>query len=215
MPSMSNKKSTQDFLEIDQIREGVLVLKNTNLRGVLMVSSINFALKSVEEQRSIIYQFQNFLNSLDFTCQIVCQSRRLNITGYLDKIKDLEEKQVNPLLKEQTADYRSFLENLIETQDVLLKKFFVIVPYSGTDIHIPKITSSKDNSSPQLTEESFQRHKSQLWQRMEFIALGLRGCNLQSIPLTTAELIELFWSLHHIKEAKTGYYPDLPQEIIN
>ena len=83
--------STQQFLEIDQIKEGLLVLKNRSLRAVMMVSSLNFALKSEEEQSSIISAFQSFLNSLDFSCQIVIQSRRLNITGYLDGLKALEE----------------------------------------------------------------------------------------------------------------------------
>ena len=81
--------STQQFLEIDQIREGMLILKNKALRAVMMVSSLNFALKSDDEQTSIIYQFQEFLNSLDFSCQILIQSRRLNITGYLDKLKEV------------------------------------------------------------------------------------------------------------------------------
>ena len=87
------KLSTQNFLEIDQIREGVLVLKDKSLRGILMVSSLNLALKSEEEQDATIYQYQSFLNSLDFSCQIIVQSRRLNITGYLERLKELEKKQ--------------------------------------------------------------------------------------------------------------------------
>ena len=94
---MAKERTTQGFLEIDQIRNGVIILKNKTLRGVLLVSSTNFALKSIEEQDSIIYQFQNFLNSLDFSCQMLCQSRRLNITGYVEKLKELEEKQTNKL----------------------------------------------------------------------------------------------------------------------
>ena len=83
------ENATQAFLEIQDIREGVLILKNTGIRGILMVSSINFALKSEEEQTAIIYAFQSFLNSLDFFCQIVVQSRNINITPYLDSLKDL------------------------------------------------------------------------------------------------------------------------------
>jgi len=89
------KASTQDFLEIDQIREGVIVLKSKALRGILMISSLNFALKSTEEQETIIYQFQNLLNSFDFSVQIVIQSRKMNITGYLDQIEALRDKQTN------------------------------------------------------------------------------------------------------------------------
>lgn len=210
---MPEKLSTQQFLEISQVRDGVMILKNKTLRGVLIVSSINFALKSVEEQNSIVYQFQNFLNSLDFQTQILCQSRKLNITGYLDKLKSLEENQSNELLKKQTTDYRKFIADIVENQDILLKNFFVVVPYSTIEVTGLTIPGKKDES-PQLTEEAFQRCKNQLWQRMEFIALGLRRCGLQAIPLTTPEIIELLWSLHHPKEAEIGYFPEFPQDLI-
>ncbi|MBZ1356647.1 MAG: hypothetical protein KY054_02655 [Candidatus Nealsonbacteria bacterium] len=210
---MAEKTSTQQFLEINQIRDGVMILKNKTLRGVLIVSSVNFALKSVEEQNSIIYQFQDFLNSLDFSTQILCQSRKLNITGYLDKINFLEENQTNEMLRAQTKEYKNFIQNIVANQDILIKNFFVIIPYAtieATGLTIP----GKKKESPQLTEEVFQRCKSQLWQRMEFAALGLRRCGLQAVPLTSPELIELFWSLHHPKESETGYYPEFPQELI-
>jgi len=99
-----SESATQAFLEVQDIREGVLLLKNNEIRGILMVSSINFALKSEEEQTAIVYAFQNFLNSLDFFCQIVIQSRNINITPYLDSLKDLEVKQTNQLLKELRKD---------------------------------------------------------------------------------------------------------------
>ncbi|MCH8986791.1 hypothetical protein IIA94_01335 [Patescibacteria group bacterium] len=108
------RNSTQSFLEVQDVREGTLVLKDRSIRGVMMVSSQNFALKSVEEQDAIIFQFQNFLNSLDFSLQIVSQSRRLNITGYLDGLKQLEEAQTNELLKQQTTSYRQFIDELVK-----------------------------------------------------------------------------------------------------
>jgi hypothetical protein len=212
------KLSTQSFLEFEQIKEGVLILKNKTLRGVLMVSSLNFALKSDEEQSAIIYQFQSFLNSLDFSCQILIQSRRLNVTGYLEKLEGLEKKQENELLKVQTAEYRKFIESLVKEGAIMTKNFYVIIPYYGLyeeqmiaagkrlfKARAPKIST--------FTEEEFQRWKTQLWQRMEFLALGLRRCGLRAIPLTTPELIELFWGLHHPKEAEFGYYPEIPPEL--
>ena len=199
---------TQQFLEIEKIREGVVVLKNKSLRGVIMASSLNFALKSEEEQNAIIYQFQNFLNSLDFSTEIVVQSRILNITGYLDKLKEMEEKQENELLKFQTAEYQKFIRELIAGGQILSKNFFIIVPFT-----LLEIPGMKKEKSQILTEEQFQRAKSQLWQRMEFVALGLRRCGLQCIPLNTTELIELFWSLYHPEEAEVGYYPEIPPEL--
>ncbi|MFA5355206.1 MAG: hypothetical protein WC302_00490 [Candidatus Paceibacterota bacterium] len=204
------KASTQQFLEIEQIREGVTLLKNKSLRGVLMVSSLNFALKSPEEQEATIYEFQDFLNSLDFSIEIVIQSRKLNITGYLDKLEEIAKKQTNELLKIQIVEYRKFIEELISGGQILSKTFFVVVPF--TLITIPGF--NKQKLGQETTEEQFQRSKSQLWQRMEFVVMGLRRCGLQCSPLNTSELIELFWGLYHPDDAEVGYYPELPPEFI-
>lgn len=209
--------STQDFLEVDQIREGIIILKNKALRGLLMVSSLNFALKSEEEQTAIIYQFQSFLNTLDFPCQILIQSRTLNITGYLDALKEMETKQENELLRIQTGEYYNFIKSLVETGAIMTKIFYIVVPF--TMVEVQEAVSSeksflKKSKIPTLSEEMFQRCKTQIWQRMEFVALGLRRCGLKAIPLTTPEIIELLWSIHHPTEAEVGYYPEIPPEII-
>ena len=209
--------ATQHFLEIDQIREGVVILKNKVLQGILMVSSLNFALKSEEEQNATLYQFQAFLNSLDFSCQIVIESRKLNITGYLEKLKELEEIQQNDLLKTQTKEYREFIKQLVEQEQILVKNFFVVVPYTlleAVGLGGEGKGLLKKAKIPSLTEETFQRVKTQLWQRMEYVALSLRRCGLQAVPLTTPEIVELFWSLHHPKEAEIGFYPEFPLELI-
>ncbi len=202
-------KSTQEFIPIKQIREGVIVLNNKQLRGILMVSSINIGLKSSDEQVAIINRFQSFLNSLDFPCQILVQSRKTNITGYIEKIKKLEEKQTNELLQAQTTGYREFLEDFIEKESIYTKNFYVVVPYMFPTIQSGK--KSKDEGG--ISEEGFKRGKGQLYQRMEFVALGLRRCGLHSAPLTTIESIELFWSIFHSKNAEKGYYPEFPEEL--
>ena len=206
------KSTTQDFLEFDQIKEGIVILKNKGLRVILMVSSLNFALKSTESQNAILYQFQNFLNSLDFSFQILVHSRRLNMTGYFDKLEDIEQKEENELLKLQITEYRKFIEKLIRGGSIMQKTFYAVVPFSVLETkgrkgkeRFPKIT---------ITEEKFQRAKIQLMQRVEFVILGLRGCGLQAAPLSSVELIELFWSLHHPIEAERGYYPEIPVELI-
>lgn len=210
--------STQAFLEIDSIKEGLVILKDRSVRGVLMVSSLNFALKSDEEQQATIYQFQNFLNSLDFSAQILIQSRRLNLTGYLEKLDNLASAQANELLQKQTVDYKNFIEELVKGGSIMAKNFFVAVPFTlietlplsdqGNVFQRVKLTGS-------LTDEQIQRMKIQLWQRMEFVALGLKRAGLQVVPLNTQELIELFWSWHHPAEAEVGYYPDIPPEVLS
>ena len=207
--------TTQQFLEIKEIKEGVIILKNNALRGIMMVSSLNFALKSPEEQEAIIYQFQNFLNSLDFPCQILVHSRRLNITGYLDGLEELEKKQKNDLLKVQTAEYQKFVEDLVKGGIIMTKNFYIIVPYLVWETkEVTTVKKLKKVAVPSLTKEEFQRSKNQLWQRMEFLGLGLRRCGLTAIPLTTPELIELFWSLYHPQQAEIGYFPEIPPEIM-
>lgn len=211
---------SQQFLEIEDIKEGVIILKNKGLRGVLLVSSINFDLKSEDEQKALIYQFQGFLNSLDFSCQIVVLSRRLNITGYFDKLKELEKTQENEFLKIQINEYRKFIEGIIGGGMIMSKEFLVVVPFSmgeTIEMDVKKKNIFKQlfkSTIPILTEETFQRCREQLWQRMEFIAICLKRCGLMAVPLTTPELIELFWSLHHQQEAEFGYYPQILPELL-
>ncbi len=218
------ESATQAFLEIQDIKEGVLLLKNNSIRGILMVSSINFALKSEEEQTATVYAFQNFLNSLDFFCQIVIQSRNINITPYLDSLKDLEERQTNSLLREQTASYREFIKNMVVGDMIMTKNFYVVVPYNLMEIFgmkgmskqfdfLKKFSGPKATNQP-LKEDDFQRCKTQLWQRMEYLSMGLRRCGLEAVPLTTPELIELFWSIHHPDQAEIGYYPEILPELL-
>jgi len=210
-------KPSQQFIPFDQIREGVMIMKDKSLKGILLISSINFALKSEEEQEAIIFNFQNFLNSLDFSCQIIVNSRKVNITGYVEKIKKLEDEQKNELLKIQTADYRRFIEELVAGGSIMNKNFYIVVPYYPL-VELPTMPGGgegkKQTARSIITEQGFQAGKYQLWQRMEYVSLGLRRCGLKSVPLGTEELIELLWSLHHPKQAELGYYPELPPEII-
>ena len=216
------ESATQEFLEIQDIREGVMILKDSSIRGILMVSSINFALKSDEEQTAIIYAFQSFLNSLDFFCQIVVQSRNINITPYLDGLKDLEEKQTNELLRKQTSSYREFIKNMVVGDVVMKKSFYIVIPYNLMEIFGIKGAQKKINfgtapgaqQSKPITDDEFQRCKTQLWQRLEYVSMGLRRCGLEAVPLTTPELIELFWSIHHPDQAEIGYYPEILPELL-
>jgi type IV secretory pathway VirB4 component len=216
------ESATQAFLEVQDIREGVLILKNNSIRGILMTSSINFALKSEEEQTATIYAFQNFLNSLDFFCQIVIQSRNINITPYLDSLKDLEEKQTNALLRKQTASYREFIKEMVVGDVVMTKSFYIVIPYNLMEIFGIKGSQKKLNfgdapggkNNKPISDDEFERCKAQLWQRMEYISMGLRRCGLEAVPLTTPELIELFWSIHHPDQAEIGYYPEILPELL-
>ena len=215
-------KSTQEFLKIKEIKDGVLILDNNDIRGVLSVSSVNFSLKSEQTQSAIIYAFQRFLNSLDFFCQIIVQSRAINITPYLENIKSLEENQTNELLKTQISSYYEFIKELVRDDNVTTKSFYIIVPYTLMEIIGVGTTLKRSvfsglfgkNNNKSIEGEDFEKCKNQLWQRMEFLASGLRRCDLETTALTTEELIELFWRIHHPSEAETGYSPQISPEMI-
>lgn len=115
--------STQKYVDVEEVRDGVIVLKNGSLRAVLLVSSINFDLKATEEQDSIIGQYQNFLNSLDFPIQIIVSSRKLNINPYLDYLKKKETQLTNDLLRLQLAEYQNFIKNLTDVSNIMSKFF--------------------------------------------------------------------------------------------
>ena len=209
--------TAQNFIDVENVKESVLILKDHSLRGILMASSLNFALKAHDEQEATIYQFQNFLNSLDFSCQVLIQSRKLNMTGYIEFLKGLEDNQKNELLQAQTRDYRQFIEQLVSNSSIMTKAFYIVVPFYLSESHGTTVaggTLMSFKAVPTLTEELFQMAKNQLFQRMEFLALGLRRCGIYSAVLQTQEIAELLWGLYHPAEAQVGYNPIIPPEFL-
>ena len=124
------KISTQKFLDISEIKEDCVVLKDGTLRAVLLVSSINFSLKSEDEQNAIIAAYVSFLNFLEFPLQIVIQSRQLDIDSYLERLKKIEKEQTNELLRMQTTEYRQYVTELVKLADIMTKRFYLVVPYN-------------------------------------------------------------------------------------
>lgn len=208
--------STQQYVDVAEIREGVVILKSGGLRGILMASSINFVLKSEAEQNAIIYRFQQFLNSLDFPIQIVVNSRKLHIDDYLSAIEEKLNKQENELLRIQTAEYIDFVRSFVEMADIMSKTFYIIVPFTSMEAkHIgffDKIKSSfKPSSLAKAKKEEFEQYKDQLWQRLEHVTLGLRGLEIRTVPLNTQELIELFYTLYNPDSVGKGGLKEIAQ----
>jgi hypothetical protein len=124
----TSSKTTQDFVPIREIRDGIVILKDGSMRALVLASSLNFALKSADEQNSIIYQFQNFLNSLDFSVQIFVQSKRLDIRPYIALLEERYKEQVTELMKIQTREYIEFIKTFVENSNIMTKSFFIIIP---------------------------------------------------------------------------------------
>src|SRR3984957_14435312 len=130
--SSSSARSTQDFVPVSEVRDGIVVLKDGSLRAILLASSINFALKSEDEQTAFIVQFQNFLNSLDFSCQIFVQSRMLDIRPYIATLEAQYKEQLDDLMRIQIREYIEFIKSFTEAANIITKNFFVVVPYSSS-----------------------------------------------------------------------------------
>ena len=194
--------ATKLFLPIAEIKDGVVVLKDGTLRAVLMSSSINFALKSEDEQNALVSSYVSFLNSIDFPLQIAVQSRKLQVQPYIDQLLSQEKQQTNELLRVQTADYRAFIQELVEIGEIMTKKFYVIVPYDPLSNKKKSFYSRfkevlKPALSVRLKEEVFQRRKKDLDMRVRNISAGLTSIGLNIVPLDTQALIELYYSTYN------------------
>ena len=193
---------TQRFLDIAEIRENVVVLKDGTLRGVLMVSSINFALKSEDEQQATVQSYMQFLNGLEHPIQVVIQSRKMNIDAYMEALKEQERTIKNDLLRTQIADYRGFVNELVDLGQIMQKKFYVVVPYDpATDKKKGFMTKLSAAIMPasviKLNAKKFKERQDALLQRMNIVASGLTGMGLKSAMLDTQGLIELYYTVYN------------------
>lgn len=196
-----SSKATQEFVPIKEVRDGILMLKDGSMRGILLASSLNFSLKSDDERNAIILQFQDFLNSLDFSVQISIQSRRLDIRPYIALLEDRYKEQINDLMKIQTREYIEFIKKFTETTSIMTKSFFVVVPYDPAIISINSSKISGIFQKKSVIEQqknkqlSFEENRTQLEQRVSVVEQGLSRCGIRVVRLGTEEVIELFYKI--------------------
>ena len=199
---------TQQFIEIESIENDTVKLKSGALRKVLLVSGINFSLKSDEEQGLILYGFQGFLNALNFSVQFFIHSRKLNIDEYLGKLVERESLEPNQLLKNQIVEYREFIRALVTQNAIMQKRFFVIAPFdpiqipkAGMDIAEKAMSWFKLSKTPaeaqSKKEETEKENLEQLEQRVDQVISGLNQVGLRAIPLNNDELTEFFYNLYN------------------
>lgn len=184
----------QAFVPVKEIRSGTIVLKDGSYRGVLMCSSINFALKSADEQRAIVEGFQNFLNTLDFSIQIVVNSRKMDLRPYLALLAEKAPLQKTELLRLQLREYMEFIRSFAEQTNIMTKSFYVVVPYAA-HATVAKAVGffSRTHATPEASAASFEADAAQLSQRMTLVGAGLEGTGVRAVPLGTEEVIELLY----------------------
>ena len=194
-------KATQEFIPIKEVRDGIIVLKDGELRSIVLANSINLSLKSQDEQKATILQFQNFLNTLDFSVQISVQSRKLDIRPYLLLLEERIKVQTEPLLKLQTKEYIEFIRNFTESVAIMTKSFFVVVPYTHTVLKsdssiLGRFFGRGSKEERQLAKQvDFEEKRSQLEERVAVIQQGLGRCGINSAQLGTEEVVEVFYKV--------------------
>lgn len=197
-------QATQDFVPIKEVRDGVVILKDGSLRSLLMASSINLALKSNDEQQAIIGQFQNFLNSLEFSVQFYIESRELDIRPYIALLEDRYVQELDDLMKIQIREYITFIKDFTERANIMTKNFFIVVPYDpalisrgggGVKGALSNFLPTGKGNSAALGDEQFEQYRTQLEQRISVIEQGLVRTGVRTVKLGTEEVIELFYKL--------------------
>ncbi len=193
-----NTGSAQDFVPVQEVRNGVIILKDGTYRSILMCSSLNFALKSEDEQKAIIGGFQSFLNSLDFSIQIVVQSRKMDIRPYLTLLSEQMNLQRSELMRIQLREYTSFIENFISGNEIMTKVFYIVIPYGGGGTALPALSDSLSvfsQKKPSSTgfSQNFEQDSIQLGQRVSLVEGGIGACGLKAVRLETEEIIELLY----------------------
>lgn len=196
------KSSTQSYLDIAEIKDGAVIMRDGSLRSVLLVSSVNFALKSEDEQNAIISAYVGFLNSISFPVQIIIQSRELNIDGYLSELKQRAKEQTNELLKMQIIEYTGYINELISMAKIMNKRFYIAISYNAlADKQKGFFSRIFDVFKPvtliSLKEEKFRQHKTRLDERVGSVISALGEMGMAAVALDTQSLIELFYNTYN------------------
>lgn len=196
MPGKAKEASTQQYLPIKEIRDGVVVMKDGSMRTVIMVSSINFALKNEDEKNAIISSYQSFLNSLNFPIQIMVRSRKLHLDKYLGDVNTALQKQTNELLKLQTTQYIEFINELLQYANIMEKRFFIVVPYYPSGVEKVGFVKKFLSSEPK-EHSSFEMNKMELTDRTDRVISGLGSVGMRCVVLNTEDLIELYYTVYN------------------
>lgn len=202
-------EATQNFVPIRDIKDGVVIMKNGQMAKVLLGTSINFALKSIDEQQAILRQFQSFLNTIDFSLQFYVQSRRLNIQPYLNLLMTREPEQDNDLMRIQLREYIEFVRTFTTEVDIMSKNFFIVIPYTPSALDLSEgfgnsLSKILNRKQEVLSASKFEEEKTQLDQRVSVVEQGMNRIGIRTVPLGNEELVELYYHIFNPDEVNSA-----------
>lgn len=190
--------SSIDQIDIEDIKDGVLKLPGNKYRLVLSVSSINFELKSEDEQDTIIDTFEGFLNSINFAIQILIRTREIDMDGYISNLDQKIAKESSmTVYKKQLKNYRHFISTLITSNNILSRQFYIIVPFDP----------------PKNLDTSFINDQLNL--RADIVSKNLARLGISSRLLSSIELVDLFYSFYCPIQVKTQPISETALKVMN
>lgn len=203
----SNPTSTQNSLEIAELREGMVIMRDGSFKAVIACKSINYDLMSSREREGVEYSYQSFLNSLTFPIQILVRSQRVDIEPYLNKLTDILRNQDNMLLSDLMEDYINFIDNLSQSANIMDKSFFIVIPYyPDGDISqvsdqakgfFGKIFGKGSSRVTKIDRATWDKARDEMKKRVDSITGGLYQIGIKSVQLNTRELGELYYNFYN------------------
>jgi len=229
MAPPSNPNSTQNTLQIAEIRDGIVIMNDGTFRSVIMAKSINFDLMSPSEQEAVEYSYQGFLNSLYFPVQIFLRSAKVDIGPYIERLDKIRTEHDNMLLALLMEDYINYIDVLAHSTNIMDKKFYIVVPYASSTAQQKQLETSKSfvagltdlfNKKEQkvvIGEKELDKAKTELRNRVQAVIGGLMQCGVKSLPLDTEELIELYYDTYNPDTATRQHiknFDDLTADVV-
>lgn len=210
--SKKTTATTQDHLDIADIKNNIVVLKNGGAAMILNTNAVNFDLLSIQEQDATIAAYSSLLNSLSFPIQVNIRSNKMDVSEYLEKVRDIENKQTQVKIKEQLRSYRSFIQDeLVTKEEALDKTFYVTIPYKTFSVNaanpfgfIEDLVSFQSKSNKRINiDKILQEANSDLEPKKSFLIKEFARIGIKARQLTTADLIKLFYQIYNSETAQT------------
>jgi len=193
------RASTQEHLDIEDIQDGIIILRDGSCCLVIATTAINFGLLSEKEQEATIYAYAGLLNSLTFSIQVVLRSQRKDISGYVKLVKRAEEKETKKEIKIQIQKYRQFIEETVAKNEVLDKKFYIVIPMSALELGVKQALTSTFalKKLPFDKDYILQKAKTNLYPKRDHVLRQVARLGLKGKQLNTQELIQLFFNIYN------------------
>ncbi|MCL4338385.1 hypothetical protein M1271_01715 [Patescibacteria group bacterium] len=191
------RATTQEFLDIEDIKEDIIILRDGSAALVIETTAVNFGLLSEEEQDALIYAYASLINSLSFSLQVAILSKRMDISSYIETITQEEEKQNNPVVRSRLHTYKEFIMSIVKENRVLEKKFYLAIPFSALELGVKGAVGGNKKRLPFSIDYIVSRAKTSLLPKRDHLLRQLGRIGLKGRQLPTQELVEIFYNIYN------------------